>query len=52
VFSGIGLLSAPVASVDGDYISKGPMKMGVPIANVSGGGSISATAAAVYLPLM
>ena len=52
VYRGTGFLSAPIALVDGEYVYKGTTKMGGPIANVSGGGRMSAAAAAVYLLLM
>ena len=38
--------------VDGEYVYSGTTKLGGPIANVSGGGRMSAAAAAVYLLLM
>ena len=52
VYQGTGFLSAPIALVDGKYVYKGTTKLGGPIANVSGGGRMSAAAAAVYLFLL
>ena len=52
VYEGTGFLSAPIALVDGEYVYKGSTKLGGPIANVSGGGRMSAAAAAVYLLLL
>ena len=52
VYSGTGFLSAPIAVIDGDYVYEGSTKMGGPIANVSGGGRMSAAAAAADLLLM
>ncbi len=52
VYKGTGFLSAPIALVDGEYVYKGSTKIGGPIANISGGGRMSAAAAAVYLLLM
>ena len=52
VYQGGGFLSAPIALVDGEYVYKGSTKLGGPIANVSGGGRMSAAAAAVFLLLM
>ena len=43
-------MSAPIALVDGEYVYKGSTKLGGPIANVRGGGRMSA--AAVFLLLM
>ena len=45
-------MSAPIALVDGEYVYKGSAKLGGPIANVSGGGRMSAATAAVFLLLM
>jgi hypothetical protein len=38
--------------VGGEHVYSGTTKLGGPIANVSGGGRMSAAAAAVYLLLM
>lgn len=46
------ILSAPIAVIDGEYAYKGSTKLGGPIANVSGGGRMSAAAAAICLLLM
>ncbi len=52
VYRGTGFLSAPIALVDGSYVYEGSTKLGGPIANVSGGGRMSAAAAAVYLLIL
>jgi len=52
VYRGTGFLSGAIALIDGDYVYEGTNKLGGPIANVSGGGRMSAAAAAVYLLLM
>ncbi len=52
VYKGTGFFAAPIALVDGEYAYKGNNKLGGPIANISGGGRMSAAAAAVYLLLM
>jgi hypothetical protein len=52
VYKGTGFLAAPIALVDGEYVYKGSTKLGGPIANISGGGRMSAAAAAVFLLLM
>ena len=45
-------MAAPIALVDGGYGYKGLTKIGGPIANIRGGGRMSAGAAAVFLLLM
>ncbi len=49
VYRGTGFMSTPIALIDGEYVYKGTTKMDGPIANISGGGRMSAAAAAVFL---
>jgi hypothetical protein len=53
IYEGVGgLLSAPLATISGEYVYAGSSSFGAPIATIKGGGRMSAAATAVYLLLM